>query len=75
MEVKKARMGQDRPKMSQDIQIPRRTSEVLAALWRTVGGSQGFRISRIGRKEEKEEGGTSMEILIMPCHTVQAQRA
>eukprot|EP00973_Karenia_brevis_P083273 11547124-Karenia_brevis.AAC.1 len=61
MEVKRARMGQDRPEMNLEAQIPQRTSEDLGALWRTVGGSRSLRISRIRRKKEKEEGGTRSE--------------
>eukprot|EP00973_Karenia_brevis_P004190 574892-Karenia_brevis.AAC.1 len=75
MKIKRAQISQDRPKTSQDSQILRTISEDSSALWRSVGGSRGLRISRIGRKEEKEEGGTSLLVLIRPCHTVQAQWA
>ena len=75
MEVKRAKIGQHRPKMSP--RGPKQTSEQARS--RHGGGvleaPGGLRISRIRRKKEKEEGGTRKLVLITPCHTVQAQRA
>eukprot|EP00973_Karenia_brevis_P005690 776433-Karenia_brevis.AAC.1 len=58
MEVKKAKMGQHRPKMSPRDPNPMEDLSATRARWRSVGGSQGLRMSRIRRKKEKEEGGT-----------------
>eukprot|EP00973_Karenia_brevis_P092725 12413836-Karenia_brevis.AAC.1 len=71
-EIKRARMDQKMPKIIQDSQIPQRGSEDLAALWRSVGGFWGLRISRIRRKEEKEEGG--LESYIQGCANSPPQR-
>eukprot|EP00973_Karenia_brevis_P076231 10585956-Karenia_brevis.AAC.1 len=58
MEVKRAKMGQHRPKMSPRGSNPMEDFFHFGALWRTVGGPWKLRTSRIRRKKEKEEGGT-----------------
>eukprot|EP00973_Karenia_brevis_P020223 2775946-Karenia_brevis.AAC.1 len=58
MEVKRAKMGQHRPKMNPRGPNPMEDFFPFGALWRTVGGPWRQGISRIRRKEEKEEGGT-----------------